>query len=64
MKEQYIKRSESNPGAILSTDISGLEQYKKAKQRYADMQSTINTMENNINTLKEEIKLIKELLLK
>jgi chromosome segregation ATPase len=57
MKEQYIKRSESNPGAILSTDISGLEQYKKAKQRYADMQSTINT-------LKEEIKLIKELLLK
>lgn len=51
MKHQFLKRSETNPGAVINTDNNGLLQYKKAKQRYQDMQ-------NDINTLKEQVEFL------
>lgn len=55
MKDEYLVRSQENPGAVLNTDTAGLLQYKRAKNRYA-------SLENDINNLKNELKLIKEML--
>jgi cell division protein FtsB len=57
MKDQYIKRSEDNPGAVLNTDKDGLEQYKKLKH-------SRNKLEEEINILKNELKMIKDMLTK
>lgn len=57
MKDIHIKRSEENPGAILNTDLEGLNQYKKLKYSRKDL-------EDSINNLKEEIRMIKEMLIK
>ena len=51
MKEQYLKRSETNKGAVINTDNNGLLQYKKAKQRYQDMQNDINILKKQVEFL-------------
>jgi cell division protein FtsB len=57
MKDQFIKRSDENPGAILNTDTEGLKQYKKLK-------NSRRILEDEINILKEELRMIKEMLTK
>lgn len=44
--------------AILSTDISGLQSYKKRKSQYTEMQAAIL----DINNLKDELREIKSMI--
>jgi len=53
MNHKYLERSNTNPGAIISTDTSGLDRYKKAKLNNKNMVSKIETLENRLRKLEE-----------
>ncbi len=50
--------------AVLNTDINSLEQYKLARDKKLQEQSTLQSCVNDINTLKNDMQEIKNLLLK
>ena len=50
--------------AVLNTDINSLEQYKMARDKRVQEQTTLQNCVEDINTLKDDIQEIKNLLLK
>ncbi len=50
--------------AVLNTDINSLEQYKMARDKRLQEQTTLQNCVEDINTLKDDIQEIKNLLLK
>jgi LPS O-antigen subunit length determinant protein (WzzB/FepE family) len=51
---------DTTTGALLNTDLSGLEAYKKAKKKNAEMDS----LKLEVNSIKSEMTEIKNLLIK
>ena len=56
IKDDKFRRSESNPGALVSTDRDGLIAYKKKKQAAA----RINKVESDVAELKAMMALLLE----
>ena len=50
--------------AVLNTDINSLEQYKMARDKRLQEQTTLQNCVEDINILKDDIQEIKNLLLK
>jgi surfactin synthase thioesterase subunit len=50
--------------AVLNTDVNALEQYKLARDKKLQEQTTLQNCVNDINTLKNDMQEIKNLLLK
>ena len=50
--------------AVLNTDINSLEQYKMARDKRLQEQTTLQNCVEDINTLKDDMQEIKNLLLK
>ena len=50
--------------AVLNTDVNALEQYKFARDKRLQEQTTLQNCVEDINTLKDDIQEIKNLLLK
>ena len=50
--------------AVLNTDINALEQYKLARDKKLQEQTTLQNCVNDINTLKNDMQEINNLLLK
>lgn len=51
MEDKFLERMESNPGAVLNTDNSGLQAYKRRKNK-----------DKEIDVMKQEISEIKQML--
>lgn len=54
--ENTFKRMDTNPGAIVNTDISGLEAYKKHRKlvrESAEMNNRISQLETSVGEIKD-----------
>ena len=59
---KYIR--DDNSKAILNTDLTALEQYRKKREQKLQEQNIIQNCVADINTLKDDMQEIKNLLLK
>ena len=59
---KYIR--DDNSKAILNTDLTALEQYRKKREQKLQEQNIIQNCVTDINTLKDDMQEIKNLLLK
>lgn len=56
MSDARFRRPANNPGALISTDMDGLQAYKKKKRAAAK----INTLESEVADIKKMLTLILE----
>lgn len=68
-EEEYIQLK-NNPGAIINTDIDGLNTYREKRRQYLlgltlkEEKSEINILKDDIDLLKNQMSNIQKLLLK
>ena len=55
-----LKRQEDTPGAVYTTDVSGLAAYKKARMYKLEERRKIQQMESDVAEIKEMMQLILE----
>lgn len=56
MEDKFLERMESNPGAVLNTDNSGLQAYKRRKNKDKE----IDNMKKEISDIKTMLSMILE----
>ncbi len=59
MKDVHIKRSPTNPGAVLNTDQQGLIAYKRQKAKFSE----IGELRDENKNLKERLERLEALIL-
>jgi DNA-binding transcriptional regulator YhcF (GntR family) len=67
MEKDGFIRSVQNKGAVINTDDSALNAYRKQRATFMDLQKNskeINKLKNEIGQIKEDISSIKELIIK
>lgn len=58
---QNIVRSNLNPGAVISTDMVALENYKKYRNKMKETDSVLNriaTIENTLQDIQSQLKIL------
>lgn len=53
-----FRRAKDNPGSLISTDLSGLEAYKRRKTNQNVINKRIETLENNVSEILNLLKSI------
>ena len=63
MNNESLKRSTSNPGAVLNSDAQGLRAYREARERvrqrnkdFEQMKNEVAEIKNMLSTILEKIK--------
>lgn len=49
---ENLKRSTSNPGAVLNSDANGLRTYREARERVRQRNKDFDQMKNEVSELK------------
>ena len=55
-----LKRQEDTPGAVYTTDVTGLAAYRKARMHKLDQNRKFQQMESDVAEMKEMMQLILE----
>jgi hypothetical protein len=52
MNNETLKRSTTNPGAVLNSDAQGLRAYREARERVRQANKDFEQMKSDVNELK------------